>query len=428
MIMMTPDRTTWVRHFRELLPEMLEDLARLVNCESPSSDHAALQISADLVAEIGTRLLGAEPERITLDGCPHLRWRIALRTAGNSNEEESTPPRRPSVLLVGHHDTVWPIGSVQAHPFVIEEGPSGRILRGPGCFDMLTGVVQTFQAVAALQSLPHGQEHDPRADGTATILMTGDEELGSPGSQGLIKEEARKASAAFVLEASADGGAVKIGRKGVSLYSVEIIGRAAHAGLEPEKGVNAGIELATQVLRIADLGDVDLGTTVTPTVLSAGTTTNTVPARALLAVDSRARTRAEQERVDAAMQGLRPHLAGAEIRVSGGINRPPLEESASAELFARAGVEAAALGLAPLRSASVGGGSDGNFTAGVGTPTLDGLGAVGGGAHGADEHVQLDEIPARTALLTALIDSVLREPPNALPAGDSAALEPERQP
>ncbi|SFW79606.1 M20 family metallopeptidase [Amycolatopsis australiensis] len=353
---------------------MIDDIETLVRCESPSADHAAVARSAEAVAGIGRRLLGAEPERIVVDGCTHLRWRFG-----------DGPPR---LLLLGHHDTVWPLGSLRTHPFEVRDG----VLRGPGCFDMKAGVVMALHAAAAL----------PDRDGLA-ILVTGDEEIGSPSSRTLIEEEAKTCDAVFVLEAAAGGGALKTRRKGVSLYRIQIEGRAAHAGLEPEKGVNAGIELAHQILAVAALADPARGTTVVPAAASAGTTTNTVPAAASVAVDVRVWDAAEQRRVDEAVRGLRPHLPGAKIRVDGGINRPPLDAQASSELFALANELAAGT----LTEAAVGGASDGNFTAGLGIPTLDGLGAAGGGAHADDEHVLVAELPRRTALLAALAETVL---------------------
>ncbi|MEU9358437.1 M20 family metallopeptidase [Streptomyces sp. NPDC048301] len=360
------------------LQTLLADIETLVRCESPSNDHEALTRSAEAVASIGRRLLGAEPEHLVTDGCTHLRWRFG-----------DGPPR---VLLLGHHDTVWPTGSLLTHPYSVRDG----VLRGPGCFDMKAGIVMALHAAAAL----------PRRDGLA-ILITGDEEIGSPRSRSLIEEEAGSCEAVFVLEASAEGAALKCRRKGVSLYRIEVEGRAAHSGLEPEKGVNAGVEVAHQVLALTELADTVLGTTVVPTALSAGTTANTVPAAAGVAVDVRAWERAEQERVDRAVRALRPQLPGARVRVTGGINRPPLDAEASGELFALADSLAADLGIGPLTAAAVGGASDGNFTAGLGIPTLDGLGAVGGGAHADDEHVLVAELPRRTALLTALTRSVL---------------------
>ncbi|GAA1966271.1 M20 family metallopeptidase [Microbacterium deminutum] len=361
----------------EVRPAMLDDIRRLVECESPSSDHAAIARSADVVAGIGAGLLGSDPERIVLDGVTHLRWRLGGPT---------------KVLVLAHHDTVWPLGSLATHPFVVEDG----IVRGPGCFDMKCGLAMALHAIASL----------PSHEGI-TLLVTGDEEVGSATSRALIESEAAAARAALVLEASADGGALKLARKGVSTYEVHIAGRAAHAGLEPERGANAAVELAYQVLAIAALGDPDAGTTVTPTVLSAGTTVNTVPSSAVVFVDSRAWTTTEQDRVDAGIRSSMSHVQGAALEVRGGPNRPPLERSASAELFASAQAVAADLGMAPLTSAEVGGGSDGNFTAGVGIPTLDGLGAVGGGAHADHEHVVVSELEPRTRLLAGLISRIL---------------------
>ncbi|WP_328616659.1 M20 family metallopeptidase [Amycolatopsis sp. NBC_00355] len=356
--------------------DLLADIETLVRSESPSEDHDAVARSAEAVATIGRRLLGAEPERIVTDGCTHLRWHFG-----------DGPPR---VLLLGHHDTVWPLGSLRTHPFAIEDG----VLRGPGCFDMKAGVVMALHAAAAL------------ADRTGlAILITGDEEIGSPLSRALIEEEARSCDAVFVLEASADGGALKTRRKGVSRYWIEVEGRAAHAGLEPEKGVNAGIEIAHQILAVAALADADRGTTVVPTALSAGTTTNTVPAAASVAVDARVWDAAEQDRVDRAVRSLRPVLPGSRIRIAGGINRAPLDAVASADLFDLAN----SLSGGTLTAASVGGASDGNFTAGLGIPTLDGLGAVGGGAHADDEHVVVAQLLPRTALLVSLTKTVLAQ-------------------
>ena len=361
-----------------ILLELLPDIRAMVECESPSSDLAAVARSADVVERVGTARLGVSPERLVLDGRTHLRWRLG-----------DGPSR---VLVLGHHDTVWPLGSLADRPCTVEDD----ILRGPGCFDMKAGLAMAFHALAGQSGV--------------TLLVTGDEELGSPSSRELIEAEAWAASAVLVLEASADGGALKTERKGVSLYDVRVTGRAAHAGLEPELGVNATVELAHQVLAVAALGDAAAGTTVTPTAARAGTTTNTVPATGSISVDVRVRTLAEQQRVDGAMRALRPVLPEASLEILGGPNRPPLEAAASAALYQRACSVAGELGLAVPGSAAVGGASDGNFAAGVGTPTLDGLGAVGGGAHADDEHVLVDLLPARTALLRRLLDQLLAEP------------------
>lgn len=356
--------------------QIIQTVRRLVECESPSADLAAVTRSGELVAELGTALLGIEPERILVDGTMHLRWRFGPVTR---------------VVLLAHHDTVWPLDTLRRLPFRITDG----VLTGPGCFDMKTGLAMALHAVAALED----------RDGV-TILVTGDEELGSPSSRALIEETAATADAVLVLEASAEGGALKRERKGVALYELEITGRAAHAGLEPEKGVNATIELAHLTLAAAALADSAGGTSVTPTVARSGTTTNTVPSGARLWIDVRARTMAELERVD---RGLRSHLPidpTASIFVGGGINRPPLEAAMSTHLFDLAATIAADLGMPPLRGAAVGGASDGNFTAGMGIETLDGLGAVGGGAHAEEEHVIVDAIVPRTRLLIELMTRI----------------------
>jgi glutamate carboxypeptidase len=388
---------TLVSRMEAVLPAMLADIEALVTCESPTADLSAVARSADLVARIGTERLGVPPDQIAIDGRSHLRWRLG---AGPSR-----------VLLLCHYDTVWPLGSLSSRPFDVTDG----VLRGPGCFDMKAGLVLGLYAAAELTDRSG-----------VTILVTGDEEVGSPTSRALIEAEAASCAAALVLEAAADGGALKTERKGVSLYELRALGRAAHAGLEPERGINASLELAHQLLAVAAMGDPGRGTTVTPTVMSAGTTTNTVPADGHFAVDVRARDLAEQRRVDAAMRALRPVLDGAQLAVTGGPNRPPLDSASSAALFARAATLALALGLPPLTCAAVGGGSDGNFTAGVGTPTLDGLGAVGGGAHADDEHVLIAELPRRAALLTALITDLISGGPPipARPAGVPRARRP----
>jgi glutamate carboxypeptidase len=290
-----------------------------------------------------------------------------------------------------HVDTVWPMGTAARWPFDVADGRA----TGPGAFDMKAGLVQGLHALSVLPDLTG-----------VRVLITTDEEVGSPTSRALIEETVRGAAAALVLEPSA-AGALKSARKGVSMYELVVTGRASHAGLEPEKGVNAGLELAHQLLTLESVADAPAGTTVTPTLLSAGTTTNTVPARATVAIDVRAMTEAEQSRVDQVLRGLRPVLPGAGLELLGGPNRPPLQPTASAELLTRARRLAEELGLPPLLDVAVGGGSDGNFTAGVGVPTLDGLGAVGDGAHAEGEYVVVSAMPERAALVAALVADLL---------------------
>jgi len=371
------------------LPAMLDDVRRIVECESPSDDLAANARSAIVTAEVlGARLAAAglphEPERIVIDGVTHLRWRLGGPTR---------------VLLLGHHDTVWPLGTLERIPFSADDG----VLRGPGCFDMAIGLVQAVHATCAV-----AQRHGADAVAGVTILVTGDEEVGSVTSRALLEDEARDAGAALVLEASGPDGALKTERKGVSLYTVTAHGRASHAGLDPERGVNAGVELAHQVHAVAALHGPE--TSVVPTRGSIGTTVNTVPARASFDVDVRARTAGEQARIDAQMRALAPALDGAAVDVAGGVNRPPLERERAADLFALAARLAPEAGIEKLTECSVGGASDGNFTAGIGTRTLDGLGGVGGGAHAEDEHVLIEHIPHRTALLALMLVALLGAP------------------
>ncbi|MEV6582340.1 M20 family metallopeptidase [Streptomyces sp. NPDC051582] len=359
---------------------MLADLEELVTCESYSADHAAVARSAQVVADQGGRLLGVRPQTMVIDGVTHLQWTFGT----------------PRVLLLGHHDTVWPIGSLTTHPWSVEQG----IARGPGVFDMKAGLVQMFHALASLPSL----------DGVC-VLVTGDEEVGSDTSRHLIEDLARQCAATLVLEPSAPGGALKTSRKGVSLYDITVHGRAAHSGLEPEKGINAATELAHQILAMSRIADTvrartGPGTTLTPTVVSAGTASNTVPARADLSVDVRVPSAAAQEAVDQLLRTLRPEHPGARLHVAGGPNRPPLDPDASHKLFALAENTAARLGLGPLSPAAVGGASDGNYTAGAGCPTLDGLGAVGDGAHADHEHVVTATLPDRARLLAHLVGAL----------------------
>lgn len=362
------------------LSEMLAELELLVRTESPSHDHSAVAASAAVVASLIEARFGRRPESIVVDGVHHLLLRGAS----------------PRVLVLAHHDTVWPTGTLAEIPFSIVDG----VIRGPGTFDMKVGLVQALHALDLV---------NPQVGlDSVSLLVTGDEEVGSPSSRALIETEAAGCDAVFVVEPSGDGGAIKIERKGVSNYRITVEGRAAHAGLEPEKGVNASIVLAHVVLALSGLADAETGTTVTPTTLTAGTTTNTVPALATVDVDVRATTLAEQERVDAAVRALTVPIREARLIVTGGPNRPPLERAMALGLFERARVVSRESGLPEPIAIAVGGASDGNFTAGIGIPTLDGMGAVGGGAHARDEHALLDAIGPRTTLLAGLIVDVLR--------------------
>ncbi|CAN5715802.1 M20 family metallopeptidase [soil metagenome] len=358
------------------LPTMLDDLRALVEVESPSHDVPAISASAVAVAALIERRLGSRPELIDGAVGPHVHW----RGAGD-----------PRVLLVGHHDTVFPAGALAARPFAVADGRA----TGPGVFDMKGGIVIGVHALASLSDL-----------GGVELLITADEEVGSATSRALIEDRATACGAVLVLEPGADGGALKIGRKGTGTFEVVVHGRAAHAGLEPERGVNALVEAAKQVLAIVALADPERGTTVTPTVASAGTADNVVPAEARVRVDVRVAEPAEGDRLVAAMSALAPADPQASIEVLGGLNRPPMPESAAAELFELATKVAAAARLPVPIGVTVGGGSDGNFTAAIGVPTLDGLGATGGGAHADHEHVLVADLPDRTSLVAALVHAL----------------------
>jgi len=362
-----------------LLPRMIEAVQLLVRTESPTHDLAACANIAEVAAALtGEWLLS--PARIEVhDGCPVLRW----------------GPEQPRVLLLGHLDTVWPAGTLSRLPAELSDGQ----LTGPGVFDMKAGIVQALAAVALLIS----QGVDVSAVG---LLLTTDEETGSRASRGVIAAAITEAKAVLVFEPSA-GGALKTERKGTSWYRIKFHGRAAHAGLDPERGINATVEAAAFVMATATWGDQGAGTTVTPTLLHAGTTSNTVPVLAELTLDVRAWTATEQQRIDAKVRTWRANHPEARIEIDGGIDRPPLESSASLELFAIAQQVAQALGLPELQSCAVGGASDGNLTAAAGVATLDGLGAVGDGAHADHEWALASAMAERAALTAGIIKATL---------------------
>jgi glutamate carboxypeptidase len=344
------------------LDDMLAALRRLVEAESFSSDPEGIERCAEVIDELSREVLGSG----TAPAGAHRVWRRA--------------GERP-VLLLCHFDTVWPPGTLNAFPFSVVDG----VARGPGAFDMKAGIVQ---ALEALRQAP---------DGPVTVMFTADEEVGSATSRALIEDEARGARAVLVLEPAA-GFSVKVARKGVGQFRIEVSGRAAHAGLAPEEGVNAAVELARQIARLGDLAADSIGTTVTPTMVGGGSAANVVPESAWCTVDVRMWTSEEAERLDLAFAALEPVLPGASLRITGGLNRKPMERSAAEGLYRRL----RNLGF-DVGEAAVGGASDGNLTAALGVPTLDGLGPVGGGAHARDEHVLVEEMPRRAEMVARLL-------------------------
>ena len=369
-------------HFQ--LDAMLADLEGLVISESPSRDVDRLTVNARIISGLMVRLLGSAPELIDSPVGPHIHWK------GGGN---------PKVLLLGHHDTVHPVGTLARLPFSVVNG----VATGPGVFDMKAGIVQAIYAVAALNDRSHVE-----------ILLTADEEIGSQASRALLEERALACGAVLVLEPSANGGALKIGRKGTGTLLLTIEGRASHAGLEPEKGINSLVELAELIPHIVAIANPELGTTITPTLASSGTADNVVPALTTCAVDVRVAIPSEKPRVEAAFAALRLQHPEARLIIGGQIGRPPMHESAATDLFALAQKVAPHAGIDSLVGITVGGGSDGNFTAAVGVQTLDGLGAVGGGAHGDTEHVEVASMPSRAALIAGLcqeLGSMAKRPP-----------------
>jgi len=356
------------------LTPMLAALEALVRCESPTEDLDACRSVVRLASDIATRVLGTPAEIKEIEGRPVFWW-------GAQN---------PQVVLLGHLDTVWPHGSYQPVWEV-----NGDVVRGPGVFDMKAGFLQALYSLKGIE-------------GSVALIATTDEETGSHASRELIKEVSSNAKAVLVLEASLDG-KVKTGRKGTSMYQVHVHGVASHAGLEPEKGVNATTEIAHIILKIASLENTEHGTTVVPTVVHSGNTTNTVPDHAVLDIDIRSFAISELERVHAAITGITAVNPLARIEVTGGINRPPLQPSSTTALYERIEKVAASIGMTPLGSAHVGGASDGNFAAAAGAQVLDGLGAVGQGAHAPHEWVSASSLEPRTALLHALIKDLLNE-------------------
>ena len=363
---------------------LLEFIEALVTIESPSDDPAAVnRCGAELAARL--EAIGGSVTR------------IASSSAGDHVRASFGSGSR-QLLLLGHFDTVWPIGQLARMP-VKRDG--GR-LYGPGVFDMKAGI-----GLAALATRAVSEQGG--LDGCqAVMLWTTDEEIGSGTSRALIEAEAARSEAVLVFEPSLPGGALKTSRKGVGQFELIARGVPAHAGLDPGKGVSAVRELARQITAIDDLQDPAHGVTVTVGVIKGGTRANVVPDEASAIIDARANTRADADRIAAALKSVKPYVAGATVEVTGGFERPPLERTAAVvKLFEMARSVAAETGVA-LQEGSAGGGSDGNLTAALGVPTLDGFGAVGDGAHALHEHVEIDALVPRSAVIAGVLHSLAR--------------------
>lgn len=368
---------------------LLGFIETLVAIESPTDDIEAVnRCGTELTSQL--EALGASVMRVSSSGAgDHLRASFG------------SGPRQ--VLLLGHFDTVWPVGHMGRMPM---RRDGGR-LYGPGVFDMKAGIGLATLATRAVVSsgLPDGV--------SIVMLWTTDEETGSATSRALIEAEARQSDAVLVFEPSLPGGALKTSRKGVGQFDIVARGVSAHAGLDPGKGVSAIRELARQVLAIDEFQDPGRGVTLTVGIIQGGTRANVVPAEARAVVDARANTRADAEEVERRMRSLSPQIPGATLTITGGFDRPPLERTTGVvTLFEMARAVAATLNLS-LAEGAAGGGSDGNFTAALGVPTLDGFGAVGDGAHALHEHVEIAALVPRAAIIAGLLDRLLRGAPGA---------------
>lgn len=365
--------------FARRTDRMLDLLRQLVELESPSTDKGAVDRAMRFVAE------RARADGASVTFIPQERWGDHVLARWDDDEK--------GFLLLCHLDTVWPVGTLAERPWRVD----GDRAFGPGCYDDKASAVIILTALEGLRELGLPLRHP------VTVLFNSDEEMGSPSSRALIEAEAARARVVFCVEPARPDGALKVWRKGTGRYVITALGRAAHAGADHEKGINAIEELAHQVLRLQAMTDYTAGTTVNVGWIQGGLRANIVPDRAQIRVDVRVKTMAEWERISAAISALRPVLPGARLIVEGGLDRPPMEESpVTLEPFRRAREIAAAMGLS-LTASGTGGASDANFTAAMGVPTLDGLGAIGDGAHSEDEYVLIPSLPERAALLAAML-------------------------
>ena len=365
----------------QALPDTVALLKQLAAIESPSNDKATLDACVAFVAE-QLRALGAD---VT----------IVPQTTAGDQITALWPGVDPSTqfLTLCHLDTVWPIGTLAKMPLREADGK----LYGPGVYDMKAGTAILLTALQVLREAGWPPKHPVR------MLFTSDEEVGSVTSRDLIEGEARRSLLTIVLEPALASGQIKTFRKGVGDFTVVAHGRAAHAGGDHQKGINAIEELAYHIPDLQKLTDYATGTTINVGVIKGGSAGNVVPERAEMEVDFRIAQMAEIDRVVTAIQGLQPVLDGARLEISGGLNRPPMEHNATMiRTFEQARQLAASIDLI-LEEGSTGGGSDGNFTAGLGTPTLDGMGAVGDGAHATHEHVVIASLAERAALLATIL-------------------------
>lgn len=361
---------------------LIGTIEALVRLESPTDEKAAVDrcgaLLAQRLSQIGGRVMT-----------------VTATTAGNHLRAEFGTGSR-QILLLGHFDTVWPVGQLQHMPYLRE----GDRLKGPGVLDMKAGIAIAMLVTRALLEL------SPLEDTRIVMLWTTDEETGSHTSRALLETEARQSIAVLVLEPALPGGILKTSRKGCGEYEIIVRGEAAHAGVDPGKGVSAIRELARQILAIETLQDLSRGVSINVGLIEGGSRSNVVAAEARARVDVRAPTKGDADRLDESLRALTPHIKGATIEIGGGFGRPPMERTAGvAHLYALAQVAGEELGQ-HVGEGTTGGGSDGNFCAALGVPTLDGLGALGDGAHALHEHVLVSTLAPRAALLARLMTRI----------------------
>ncbi|PYP90238.1 MAG: peptidase M20 [Blastocatellia bacterium AA13] len=381
---------TFLAHFQDLRQELLELIRWLVEQESMTRVAAATTAIAENLAE------KLQADGVQVDTFTDARYGTNVRARYPLENSSESASDNKQLLIIGHIDTVWPMGTLAQRPFRIEDGRA----YGPGIFDMKSGVGLAVFVLRTFKKLGRATRRP------VTLLLTCDEETGSHFSRELIEEEAHRSKAALVLEPPIPGGRVKTGRKGGGEFELLIKGRAAHAGNDPRGGISAITELAHQTLAINAMSDYDVGTTLNVGVVSGGVLCNVIAADARASIDMRYSVVAEGERILRAFAALKPVLDGAKVEIRGQINRPPLVRNPSiVKLFEHARELAGYIGF-ELGEGSVGGGSDGNFVAALGVPVLDGLGVDGDGAHAEHEHIIIDDIPRRAALLAALIETI----------------------
>jgi glutamate carboxypeptidase len=377
----------WHQRLRELEVKqnaMVETIRQFAEIESPSDDKGACDRMSEFLAQ---RFAG-------LGGSAHFHQ--AEKNGNNLQIDFAGRNAEQPVLLLGHFDTVYPIGTLAKMPCHVADGR----LYGPGVLDMKSGIAMMLFAIEALQ-IWHGELPRP-----VTVFLVSDEEVGSYSSRAITMALAKESAGVLVLEPAAGRGAVKTARKGVGEYTLHVKGIASHAGLDPGKGHSAIVELARQIPAIWEMNDLEEGVSANPGVIRGGTRTNVVAAEATVEIDVRIKKTQQAKPLDRRLRSLKPFDKHCKLTIEGGINRMPMERTPGvAALYKKARAVAAQIGW-KLEEAAVGGGSDGNFTAGIGVPTLDGMGGDGEGAHAVHEHIVISELPKRTLLLAGMIESV----------------------